>query len=127
MKRTLLKISCLALSGFVLVLLGCTYGKWEFLSWRYASEFDIPIQQAINEGCLSEYPKVIKVMSYRRHSALIWFKGESGSTWIAKPSRSSRQSNWQFRKSGASENYYCDIDVINSTFGGSADGYYWYK
>lgn len=100
MKRNPLVTTCLALSGFVLVLIGCTYGRWEFLSWRYASEFHTPIKQAVDEGCLSEYPKVIKVMNYERRSALVWFKGESGSTWIAKPWRSSKEPNWQFKKRG---------------------------
>lgn len=126
MKRNYRVAICLALSGFVLTLIGCTYGRWEFLSWRYAPEFYTHIKQAVDAGCLSEYPKVIKVMNYNRHSALVWFKGESSSTWIAEPWRSSKEPNWQLKKRGAS-GAYCDIDVIKSTLGGSADGYYWYN
>ena len=110
----------------MLVLFGCTYGRWELLSWRYASEFYAPIKQAVDEGCLSEYPTAIKVMDYDQRSALVWFKGESGSTWIAESWRSSEEPNWQFIQ-GEAFDIYCDIDIINSTLGGSADDLYWYN
>lgn len=122
-----LVITCLALGGFGLVLIGCTYGRWEFLSWRYASEFYPPIKQAVDAGCLSEYPQVIKVVNDNQLSAVIWFKGESGSTWIAEPWRSFEKPHWQFQKRASSGAYYCDIDIINSTSGGSADGFHWYN
>lgn len=128
MARNPLATTCLALGGFALVLIGCTYGRWEFLSWRYASEFYTPIKQAVDGGCLSGgYPEVIKVMNYNRHSALVWFKGKSGSTWIAKPWRSSKEHDWQFKKEGSSGYYYCVIETINSKTGGSADSFYWYN
>lgn len=117
-----------ALGGFLFAIIGCTYGKWEYLSWRYAPEFYLSIKQTSDNGCLSaEYPKVVKVIDYSQNSALIWFKGESGNTYIARPWRSSKQTNWQFEKIGGAYGKYCDIDIINSQTGGSADGHYWYN
>ncbi|MBD2036236.1 hypothetical protein H6F76_14555 [Leptolyngbya sp. FACHB-321] len=121
-----------ALGGFVLAVIGCTYGKWEYLSRQYASEFYPAIRQASDDGCLISYAKIIKVIDYKQNSALIWFKEEGGSTHIAKPWRSSKQPNWQFKKTdlgtlGSYSGSYCDLDVIRSRSGGSADGYYWYN
>lgn len=131
MKRNLLLTPGLILDG-ILIIIGCTYGRWEFLSWRYASEFYPVVRQASDDGCLISYAKVIKVIDYSQTSALIWFKEESGSAWIGKPWRSSKESRWQLMKTDlkTSENdsgKYCDVDIIRSKTGGSADGYYWYN
>jgi len=121
------------IGGFMLLMFGCTYGKWEILSWLYASEFYPAIKQASDDGCLTAgYPQVVKVIEYSHSSAVVWYKGKSGSTYIGNPWRSSKQPNWQFSKTSSekregSSGRYCDLDVIRSRTGGSADGYYWYN
>ncbi len=118
--------------GFILLMFGCTYGKWEFLSWLYASEFSPAIKQASDNGCLIGYARTIKVIDYSQNSALIWFKDESGNTWFGRPWRSSKQPNWQFEKTSSekiegSSSKYCAVEIINSQIGGSADGHFWYN
>lgn len=100
------------------------YPKWEYLSLRHGNEFFEPIQLDVNRGCLTEPAKSIKVMQYKEEKALVWYKGESGSTWIARFYRPTRQSTWSMRYGREPG---CHVDVINSKTGGSADGYYWYN
>ncbi|MBW4473376.1 MAG: hypothetical protein KME45_23820 [Stenomitos rutilans HA7619-LM2] len=122
----------LYIGGFVLLMFGWTYGKWKFLSTLYASEFYPAIKQASDHGCLIGYAKTIKVIDYSQNAAVIWFKDKSGNTWFGKPWRSLKYPNWQFVKISSekiegSSGKYCDVEIINSQTGGSADGHFWYN
>ncbi|HEY9617832.1 MAG TPA: hypothetical protein V6C64_13380 [Microcoleaceae cyanobacterium] len=121
MKKTIILIGSIILFLFVF-----TYGKWELLSLNHADEFFRPVEESIEQGCLIEPAKTIKVMSYNNDFARIWLKGESGSTYIARFWKSSKPTRWQLLKFSSGSNF-CDFNIINSTKGGSADGFYWYN
>jgi hypothetical protein len=114
-------IALIGLIGFI-----STYGKWEYLSYVHGEEFVDPIQSSIDEGCLLETPIRIKVMKYSENQATVFMQGESESTYLL--SFSNIVNKWSLMKewSNGSSKYYCNYDVINSTMGGSADGFYWY-
>jgi hypothetical protein len=104
------------------------YPKWEYLSLLYSQEFVRPIQQAIAGGCQTEEPLAIKVMQRQHNTALVWFKGESGSTWLASFIRGQESEGWRLFKSPSSYGEeVCHVDIIHSRLGGSADDYYWYN
>jgi hypothetical protein len=117
-------IPLIILAIFTLVLAG-TYGRWEYLSFKYSEEFIEPIKSSIDEGCFLETPVKIKVMKYADNEATVFIKGESGSTYLISFQR--LDSGWSLLKtSGTSGNEYCDFEILNSTLGGSADSYYFF-
>lgn len=108
-------------------LLAATYGRWEFQSYRYAKEFEQPIKNASDAGCLIGYPTNIKVMKYSSDKSNIFIKDESGSTYLANFRRENGE--WTMTEEVADRNFdtICHFDVINTTLGGSADDIYWYN
>jgi hypothetical protein len=100
------------------------YPYWEYLSWRHSNQFFDPIKQDVEQGCLTEPATSIKVMRFSQQHALVWFKSESGSTWLARFDRPNHAATW----SGYDMNQrVCRYDIIKSTMGGSADNSFWYN
>ncbi|NJK63400.1 MAG: hypothetical protein HC921_12585 [Synechococcaceae cyanobacterium SM2_3_1] len=105
------------------------YPKWEYQTFLYAEGFREPILQSLSVGCMTEEPLSIKVMQYRQDSALVWYKGESGSTWLASFYRSPESLEWQmYSPIGNSEEKVCHVELIYGRFDGATpDSYYWYN
>ncbi len=104
------------------------YPKWEYQSLLYSEEFRGSIQEALAAGCLTEEPLSIKVMQYRQDAALVWYRGKSGSTWLARFYRSQGSIKWKmYSPIDNSGEKVCHVDVIYNRLGGSSDNYYWYN
>ncbi|MEM7344909.1 MAG: hypothetical protein AAF485_11760 [Chloroflexota bacterium] len=104
------------LLGFLL-----SYGKWEYLTFKYSHEFITPIDQSIQHGCFLETPAKVKVMAYTDQRAKVFMKGRSGSTYLLH-FRKTDSRTWSLYR-----NQVCYFEIINSKFGGSADDIYWYN
>lgn len=100
------------------------YPKWEYLSTRHAEEFRRSLQTLSQNGCPGEVnPVRVKVMHYKQDQALVWYEGESGSRWLVRFLRDPRTNSWTLFDQ---ERQICQIDIIFSTMGGSADDIFWY-
>lgn len=102
------------------------YPYWEYLTWRHRHRFFAPLEADIEAGCLTESAKHLKVMTYQQTEAVVWYKGESKSTWIARFQRPNKDTTWTMRRQ--TDRYkVCDVEIINSATGGSADSFFWYN
>ena len=114
----------ISLAGLGLAWL-MTYGRWEFLSQKYAKEFIQPIYNDTEKGCLLDYPKLLKVMNYTDSKAQVFMKASNKSTFLVDFTKNG--GSWTMREKINDTQWVCNFTVINSRTGGSAKGIYWYN
>lgn len=100
------------------------YPKWEYLSWRYGDEFRRSIQTVKENGCIADDVAVdLKVMHYQQEQVLVWYRGESGNKYLVQFQPHLETNDWTLFDQ---EQQICQIDIIYSATGGSADDIFWY-
>jgi hypothetical protein len=109
--------------------LSLTYGKWEYLSWRYGAAFkDVAVQEfhAAQLPIITVQDKedirLLKVFSYREKQAELLVLDATGNKWQLHLRRGNAQEAWTSFADGVRQ-----IEMIHSEMGGSAHrSFYWY-
>lgn len=119
----------MGLAGLALVGLLLTYGKWEYLTHRYGTEFEriaviefdaarLPITTILKADDIA----FLKVYKYTDIEAQLLLQDLHGNKWIMDLNRKSADHLWTSHNESGWQ-----IEMIHSTIGGTAHRrFYWY-
>jgi hypothetical protein len=119
----------ITLGGIACLGLLLTYGRWEFLTWRYGLELErvaviqfeaagLPITTILRADDIAQ----LKVFSCYGSKAELFLRDQEGNKWLMELQRTQDDANWTAYHDGGWQ-----IEMIHSVMGGSAHkSFYWY-
>ncbi len=119
----------IGIASLALLALLFTYGKWEYLTRHYGTEFE---RIAVIEFDAARLPittvkraddiALLKVFSFNSRDAQLFIQDRMGNKWLMDLNRTSDDGFWTSRGDSAWQ-----IEMIHSTIGGPAQqSFYWY-